>query len=115
MTDHLAPGWKALCAELLLFGEQAGEIAANEGLWPKCDPGPDWLLDRTRAALAQSEPVPVTKRLPGPGDCDAEGRCWLTSVDVEPGWVLDNPEQCTNWTHWRPHHALPVPQQEAND
>jgi hypothetical protein len=55
------------------------------------------------------EPVPVSERLPGVGDCDANGRCWLTSVDVEPGWVTDNPEQCTNWTHWLPHWALPVP------
>jgi hypothetical protein len=56
-----------------------------------------------------NQPVPVSERLPGPEDCDANGRCWLTSVDVEPGWVTDNPEQCTNWTHWLPHWALPVP------
>jgi hypothetical protein len=49
--------YRALCLELLEFGDQAGEIAANEGLWPDCDPGPDWLLDRARAALAQPEPV----------------------------------------------------------
>jgi hypothetical protein len=51
MTD-----FRALCAELLLFGEQAGEIAHNESLWPECDQGPDWLLDRARAALGQQEP-----------------------------------------------------------
>ena len=71
-------------------------------------------VDLVRRALARwgrpaVEPVPVSERLPGEGDCDSEGRCWLTSVDVEPGWVTDNPEQCTNWTHWLPHHALPVP------
>ena len=55
------------------------------------------------------KPVPVSERMPGEGDCDSEGRCWLTSVDVEPGWVTDNPEQCTNWTHWLPYHSLPVP------
>jgi len=59
------------------------------------------------------KPVPVSERLPGAEDCDAEGRCWLTNVDVEPGWVLDNPEQCTNWTHWLPHWALPVPGAEV--
>lgn len=53
------------------------------------------------------EPVPVAERLPGPEDCDGDGRCWLTNVDVEPGWIADNPEQCTNWTHWLPHHAIP--------
>jgi hypothetical protein len=69
-----------------------------------------------RAVLARwgrpaIEPVPVAERLPGPEDCDAEGTCWLTSIDTDPGWVIDNPEKCTNWTHWLPHHALPVPQQ----
>jgi hypothetical protein len=59
------------------------------------------------------EPVPVAERLPGPEDCDAEGTCWLTSIDTDPGWVIDNPEKCKNWTHWLPHHALPVPQQEV--
>jgi len=63
----------------------------------------------SRWGVPANQPVPVNERLPGVGDCDAEGRCWLTSVDVEPGWVTDNPEQCTNWTHWLPHWALPVP------
>jgi len=71
-------------------------------------------VEDARTVLARwitpaNQPVPVNERLPGVGDCDAEGRCWLTSVDVEPGWVTDNPEQCTNWTHWLPHWALPVP------
>jgi hypothetical protein len=106
MTD-----FRALCAELVDWLEKSPppkstliHCALNAS------------LDRARAALARPEPqgpVPVTERLPGPDDCDAEGRCWLTSVDVEPGWVSDNPEQCTNWTHWLPHHALPVPQQEV--
>jgi hypothetical protein len=57
--------FRALCLELLQFGDQAGEIAANEGLWPDCDPGPDWLLDRAAAALAQPEPE-------GPSDQEIE-------------------------------------------
>ena len=62
----MTPDFRALCLELLQFGDQAGEIAANEGLWPDCDPGPDWLLDRARAALAQPEPEPVVLTRP---DC----------------------------------------------
>jgi hypothetical protein len=59
MTD-----FRALCAELLQFGDQAGEIAGNEGLWPDCDPGPDWLLDRARAELAKPAPErPTAKEL----------------------------------------------------
>ena len=39
-----------------------------------------------RAVLARwgrpaIEPVPVSERLPGPEDCDAEGRCWWWIVD----------------------------------
>jgi hypothetical protein len=55
MTNPIPTDWRALCAELLLFAEQAGEIAANESLWPKCDPDCS-MLDRTAAALAQPEP-----------------------------------------------------------
>ena len=67
----------------------------------------------TRAAdllerLSPPQPVPVSERLPGAGDCDAEGRCWLSNNEIEPGWVLDYPERCTNWTHWLPFHALPI-------
>ena len=58
MTD-----FRALCAELLLFAEQAGEICEHEGLWPKCDQQPRcvdgqslWLLDRARLALAKPAP-----------------------------------------------------------
>jgi hypothetical protein len=56
MTNPIPTDWRALCAELLLFAEQAGEIAANESLWPKCDPDCS-MLDRTAAALAQPEPA----------------------------------------------------------
>ena len=69
-------------------------------------------------------PVPVTERLPGPEDCDAEGRCW---------WFLPSRQfkfldQCARWslmmhspsqddrcrrTHWLPFHALPLPAGEV--
>jgi hypothetical protein len=171
--------YRALCVELLQFGDQAGEIAAMEGLWPDCDPGPDSLLDRARAALAQPEPegpvkynedfwrkdaleklvyaatafrlgiysaeeleiaenrarfflarwgrptiepVPVSERLPGEGDCDESGRCWwLTLAAIEGGrggystfWELTTSKaagRCAS--HWLPHHALPVPGAEV--
>ena len=55
------------------------------------------------------EPVSVTERLPGPEDCDAEGRCWVV---LQPGvWVLM--KAMPPASHWLPHHTLPVPQQEA--
>jgi hypothetical protein len=65
--------FRALCAELFLFAEQAGEICHNEGLWPDCDQQPIcvdgkplWLLDRVRAALAEPEPEGPTDLQPIP-------------------------------------------------
>jgi hypothetical protein len=64
------------------------------------------------------EPVPVSERLPGPGDCDGEGCCWWWIVDQPgelPHWIYCTLEKLswTNFRHWLPHHALPVPQQEV--
>jgi hypothetical protein len=75
------------------------------------------------------EPVPVAERLPGPEDCapwpdepDANHWCWL-GKKVCGGWdwsqmgmslkQLERSLAGSGWTHWLPHHALPVPQQEA--
>jgi hypothetical protein len=166
MTDI----FRALCAELLQFGDQAGEIALNEGLWPDCDPGPDWLLDRARAALAQPEPVaptdeeltlvyayavaaavgnkrgpfkpedaeaaqlaglravlarygtaaiqpvPVSERLPGPEDCDSEGRCWMFDDMLGlPSWTLIKVlgKKLEPDMTWLPANALPLPAGEG--
>jgi hypothetical protein len=62
------------------------------------------------------EPVPVSERLPGPEDCDAEGWCWLQqphpATPEAPVWRLMPAKYastiyCT--THWLSHWALPVP------
>jgi hypothetical protein len=73
-----------------------------------------------RAVLARwgrpaPQPVPVSERLPGPEDCDAEGRCWIYMPDIgtAPSWRLVDPRDIGPYhTHWLPAHALPVP---AND
>jgi hypothetical protein len=62
-----------------------------------------------------SRPVPVRERLPGPEDCDAEGRCWIYMPDIgtAPSWRLVDPRDIGPYhTHWLPAHALPAP---AND
>jgi hypothetical protein len=64
-------------------------------------------------------PVAVSERLPDPrpesegGDCDAEGRCWWFSeshegLDTAPVWALT--WRSDDDTHWRPFHAIPLPQ-----
>jgi hypothetical protein len=82
-----------------------------------------------RAVLARwdtpaIEPVPVSERLPGPEDCDAEGRCWWwhpahIEDDFDNDWALLNHEwaglalrdsdDSLIYTHWLPRWALPVP------
>lgn len=61
------------------------------------------------------EPVPVAERLPGPEDCNAEGRCWLGGGMFAPGdptWVLGFPAWAKRFPEvyrfWLPAHALPV-------
>jgi hypothetical protein len=65
------------------------------------------------------QPVPVSERLPGPEDCDAEGRCWLGGEMFAPGdptWVLGFPAWAERFPEvhrlWLPAHALPVPKGE---
>jgi hypothetical protein len=66
------------------------------------------------------QPIPVSERLPGPGDCNTDGEVWAwrrfdPEGDIDNGdhwclafheWLED--EDC-GFTHWLPAHALPVP------
>lgn len=65
------------------------------------------------------QPIPVSERLPGEGDCNAEGRCWIHQPRPEapeaPEWKLARAKYASaNYaaTHWLPHWALPLPQSE---
>jgi hypothetical protein len=71
-------------------------------------------------AQAEPQPVPVSERLPGPEDCDAEGRCWWLKQRENPDYDLLMPTwhfqrqgpagtRFFRYTHWLPAHALPVP------
>jgi hypothetical protein len=69
-----------------------------------------------RAVLARwgrpaIEPVPVSERLPGPEDLDSQGTCWMWHP-VNYHYCLCRPDPSAH-SHWLPHHALPVPQQEV--
>lgn len=65
-------------------------------------------------------PVSVTERLPGPEDCDAEGRCWWEfagSDDYGPSWTLMKMHGIpSDMTRWLPAcvTALPLPAGESN-
>ena len=76
-------------------------------------------VDLVRRALARwgrpaIEPVPASERLPGPEDCDTEGRCWWFRGDspiLNAYWDLSKGDSADPVppTAWLPHHALPVP------
>jgi hypothetical protein len=112
-TDQEIEEWADAAAEVPLE-EMDPEVHG----WRRCFKS-DEFSETIRAALARwgrpaIEPVPVSERLPGPEDCDAEGRCWLCG-NVEGDWRLLNPantgvpqlKYC--FSHWLPYWALPVP------
>jgi len=59
-------------------------------------------------------PIPVSERLPGAEDCDAEGRCWMLGK-IESDWRLicasnsGVPKLSYCFSHWLPFYALPLP------
>ena len=86
---------------------------------------PEWHAPKVFRAAADAiarygtpaiQPVPVSERLPGPEDCDGDGRCWMlyrsTSMNRTATWsfahsrcILDAP-----YTHWLPANSLPTPE-----
>jgi hypothetical protein len=95
-----------------------------EDEWRANNDGEDLpMVDYARAVLAKwgtltPQPVAVSERLPGPEDCDAEGRCWWEfegSDDYEPCWTLGKMYGIAfDTTHWLPANALPTPE-DTND
>ena len=88
-------------------------------------------VNHARAVLARwgrpaIQPVPVSERLPGAKDCNAEGRCWFwhpghKQDDFIDGWILLDPKWAGSrrdsddsliYTHWLPHHAIPTPRRK---
>jgi hypothetical protein len=82
------------------------------------------LLQQQAAPSPVVAPVPASERLPGPEDCDEQGRCWLWERDcgysgckwalVDRTWSLSqSDEDLSVYTHWLAAHALPLPTPEA--
>jgi hypothetical protein len=107
------PDFRALCAELIDAHDSYMMMDANDE--SPMSVRTVRLMNAVRdckAALSTPPlaPIPVSEGLPGAKECDAKGRCWLSNSDTPYGWILDNPEQCTNYTHWLPHWAIPLPE-----
>ena len=111
-----------------VYWKGAGLVRAGTG---------EHILRGCRAVLARwghpaPQPVAVSERLPGPEDCDEQGRCWLLTVEDEyPQWRLHSIEgaqpggamiwvpvdsspgvmvDCFYTSHWLPANALPTPE-----
>ena len=103
LTDDELDAWWKKCAELTREGK------AN-CYWAFGDVPADYVYSIARAVIAAdrarrhgNQPVPVSERLPGPENCDAEGWCWWFDGF---NWMLGDLE---DWhSHWLPHHALPT-------
>ena len=75
-------------------------------------------VGHARAALAKwgtltPQPVAVSERLPGPEDCDEQGRCWVFDDQLGlPSWTLIKVqgESLDSDMHWLPANALPIPE-----
>lgn len=82
----------------------------------------EWIEPFALAVLArwgrQTAPVPVSERLPGPEDCDEQGRCWMFGK-IEGDWRLVStinpgvPKLKYCFSHWLPANALPLPAGEV--
>ena len=76
----------------------------------------DIAIQAARWGHPMPQPVPVSERLPGPGDCTAQGWCWVFYRGFAT-WTLEPPlgqdGKHTGYTYWLPANALPTP--EAND
>ena len=64
-----------------------------------------------------AQPVPVSERLPGPEDCNEQGRCWLGGRQMGSGtttWLLGYPAWAERFPDvhrfWLPANALPTPE-----
>jgi len=126
--------WKDLATVSRLAAHGAGpdvgpglfRVTLNTGIVEHCRAVlPRW----GRPAI---KPVPVAERLPGPEDCDDQGRCWLLHP-LEAGYqdwtlrahrfFLDERSHTASGhhdpglmkiTHWLPYWALPMPQEGAD-
>jgi hypothetical protein len=70
---------------------------------------------------SSTQSIPVSERLPGPEDCDEEGRCWgfhqynPEDDDIWESWYLVPTQhvlpsvQWLGFSHWLPANALPQP------
>ena len=102
-------------------GEVAELVAAlqSQAIQCTCDQLTSGDLRRAAELLQRQAlvPVSVSERLPGPKDCDAEGKCWIhqpcKACPESPAWELMPAKYAIpayGVVCWLPAHALPLPE-----
>jgi hypothetical protein len=132
LPPHIDAEARAALAQLGPQGATDEALASFTSWFCRNYPGPDTIIHKPewhapkvfRAAMSALirwgrpaiEPVPVAER-PWEREewCDAKGQCWMGDGGgggFVPSWRLCKPSDSSlPWS--LPHHALPVPQQEA--
>lgn len=126
---------RALLAQPEPQGPSDEALASFTAWFCRNYPGPDTIIHKpewhapkvfraAESAIARwgrpaIEPAPVSERLPGPEDCDVEGRCWWwyppRAGDAPTYGYWAHEDDATDRAHhewpaaWLPHWALPVP------
>ena len=123
---YSAQGWVANEDFICLFEEVARLAGIVEEGWD-ASVNPNDTKAKARAVLARwgrptPQPVAVSERLPGPEDCDDQGRCWLGGHQMgrgTPTWLLGYPVWAKRFPDvhrfWLPANALPLPAPEGGE
>ena len=70
-------------------------------------------ITELEAAVALPAPVPVAERLPGDGDLDQEGTCWVWNYTAYTWGLFRLDPTCHS--HWLPCDAIPWPAPQAGE
>lgn len=76
-------------------------------------------VDGLRAVLAHygnhtPAPIPLSERQPTEADYTTDGEAWYWDSICGCWFFLPGPPLNNHYTHWLPHWALPVPEQEVS-
>ena len=72
-----------------------------------------WHIANALLQHQHPQPVAASERLPGPEDCDEQGRCWMFDDQLGlPSWTLIRVQGASldSDMHWLPANALPTPE-----
>lgn len=109
---HLLPSWPQSQDSLKSQMVELIRVANRLGLYDAAT----FLSQRSATAPPPESlrPIPLSERLPGSGDCDLHGRCWVWNAGSCGWWELVHMGMISysheDYTHWLPYNAFPIPE-----